>query len=265
MCLIAVAYNATPEFELIAVANRDEFYGRPAEPLHLWESSELAKHAVVAGGRDLQAGGTWLATSRFKGSRRFAAVTNYRNPDQTVSKRSRGMLVTGFLAGNLNAADFAKALQDDAMNYGGYNLLLLDDSGLHYCTNRWPAEDELVGFQARHQILEAGVYVLSNHLLDSPWPKSLRLREKVRALLASRDRKEVLNADGWLDLMGDPVQASADELPNTGMPVQLERQLSSAFIRMPGYGTRSSTVVTIGTGLWCRDWHERASIRFHRA
>ncbi|GAA3945361.1 NRDE family protein [Allohahella marinimesophila] len=244
MCLIALAYKATPDFELLALANRDEFYARPAAPLHLWEPS--SQHGPVVGGQDLQAGGTWMAVSRYDGVRRFAAVTNYRNPDQALAARSRGELVSDFLEGELNAADFAAGLGRTAMQYGGFNLLLQDDSGLHYCTNRWPRQGEPAGFQVHCRALEAGVYVLSNHLLDSPWPKSLRLRQQVDELLRGRSAGDALDSTAWLDLMLDRSQAADEALPLTGMPVEMERQLSSAFIALPGYGTRCSTLVSIG-------------------
>ncbi|WP_416395717.1 NRDE family protein [Allohahella sp. A8] len=246
MCLIAVAYNATEDYELIALANRDEFYDRPAMPLHLWEPSALTRHGPVAGGQDLQAGGTWLAASRYHGTRRFAAVTNYRNPDQAIAAHSRGELVTNFLGGSLDAAAFAEALGDTAMQYGGFNLLLFDDSGLHYCTNRWPLDGEPAGFQAEHRVLDSGVYVLSNHLLDSPWPKSLQLRKQVNRLLTEHEPDDPIDPDCWLNLMLDPTQANDEALPVTGMPLEMERQLSSAFIALANYGTRCSTLVTIG-------------------
>lgn len=245
MCLIALAYKITADLELLVLANRDEFTARPAAPLHIWPPSDSVEHGSLAAGQDLQAGGTWMGIARFDGSRRFAAVTNYRNPDQTPATLSRGALVSDFLAGSRQAPVFVDALSRTAMGYGGFNLLLLDHNGLYYCSNRWPRDDNTTGYQFHQRKLTGGIYVLSNHLLDSPWPKSLRLRGQLSQQLEQRKSAEAINPQTLLDLMLDTTQADTADLPVTGLSMDIEQQLSSVFIRLPGYGTRCSTLVSI--------------------
>src|SRR5210317_1977072 len=92
VCLIVVAFKAHPEFPLIVAANRDEFHARPSQAADWW-----ADQPNIVGGRDLLAGGTWLAAHR---DGRFSAVTNYRDAEPKRGKlTSRGVLVTRYLLG----------------------------------------------------------------------------------------------------------------------------------------------------------------------
>ena len=70
MCLLVLAWRAHPRYRLVVAANRDEFHDRAAAPLAPWPPP-----AQILAGRDLRAGGTWLALDR---ARRFGVVTNYR-------------------------------------------------------------------------------------------------------------------------------------------------------------------------------------------
>jgi uncharacterized protein with NRDE domain len=89
MCLIGIAYQHLPGTPLLLLANRDEYYARPARAIDRWED---APH--ILGGRDGQAGGSWLAVSE---SGRVAAVTNVRTGSRTPGRRSRGELVQAWL------------------------------------------------------------------------------------------------------------------------------------------------------------------------
>ena len=222
MCLIGLAYEVHPRYRLMVVANRDEFRERPTAPLHRWE-----EHPTILAGRDLRAGGTWLGVSE---TGRFAAITNYRDPREPRGGPSRGTLVGDFLAGETSAADYLAALAARGGDYSGFNLLVLDGSGLWYYGNRGPAPRRLV----------PGIYALSNALLDTPWPKVVRLRNGLaRHLLSSPE------PDGatLLGLLRDPWQPPAESLPDTGVPAEWEGLLASAFIDGRDYGTRSSTLV----------------------
>lgn len=227
MCLITFALHQHPEYALVLVANRDEFYARPADPARFWPESP----AILAG-RDLEQGGTWLGIRR---DGRWAAVTNFRDLERRQYPLSRGDLTRNFLSGDLSAVDFIKDLHPSMSRYGGFNLLLGDAGGVHYCSNRTPHEAELA----------PGVYGLSNHLLDTPWPKLVKAKVGLRRLLndAQPPSEEQLAA-----LLADPtIYPSADDpdLPGTSIDPGLERSLSAAFITAPGYGTRCTTVLTI--------------------
>ena len=85
MCLVVLAWQQHPEFPLIIAGNRDEFHGRPTERASWWSDAP-----DIIGGRDLQAGGTWLAVGK---TGRFATVTNFREGQTGGSgRKSRGAL-----------------------------------------------------------------------------------------------------------------------------------------------------------------------------
>jgi len=163
MCLLLAAWGVHPRYDLAVAANRDERHARPASPMHYWP----APSGVLAG-RDLTAGGTWLGVDD-RG--RFAAVTNYH---ETVTaapgQPSRGHLVAGFLSATAGAADWLAALETEASRYAGFNLLVADGESLWYASNR---------AETFARPLPAGIYGLSNHLLDTPWPKTLRARGRM--------------------------------------------------------------------------------------
>ena len=228
MCLILIAYRCHPGYELLVAANRDEFHERPAAPLAFWEDTP----AVLAG-RDLQAGGTWMGLSR---TGRFAAITNYRDPGWVrPGAPSRGHLVSDYLQGTTAARAFLEELQPVADRYNSFNLLLGDQTGLYYYSNR----------AGEPQALTPGLYGLSNHLLDTPWPKLRRGVTKLGKVLAEQSDPAL---DDLLEILTDRILASDAELPQTGVPLEWERWLSSIFIDAPGYGTRSSTVLRIDNG-----------------
>lgn len=221
MCLIGVAWRADAQHELVLAANRDEFHDRPSAPAAPWDDAPQ-----VFGGRDLRSGGSWLAVSQ-RG--RLAAVTNVRRmiPPNPAAP-TRGALVADFVRGDAGAAAFAEGLRAKAEAYSGFNLLLYDGRELLYVDNHPEFEVARVA---------PGVHVVSNDQLDTPWPKSLRLKA---VLERTRDRAALFEA------LADRRPARDAELPDTGVGLELERMLSPAFIVSPGYGTRCSTVVALG-------------------
>jgi uncharacterized protein with NRDE domain len=226
MCLLVVAWQTHPRYRLIVAGNRDEFHERPAAPLGWWSDAP-----GVLAGRDLRAGGTWLGLSR---SGRFGLVTNFRDADATVraDAPSRGELVPAYLRNGSGATPYLDELQQRATQYAGFNLLLGDATGLHYYTN--------VG-GTTPRVLSPGIYGLSNHRLDEPWPKLVRTRERFAAALRNPDPAPA----ALLDLLGDTTPAAFDTAPDAGLPADLERALSAPFVRHERYGTRCSTVVLV--------------------
>ncbi len=221
MCLIVFAWQVHRDYPLVVAANRDEFLDRPATPAHWWP--ELPD---VLAGRDLEAGGTWMGLAR---GGRFAALTNYRDPSRHRSGvPSRGALVRDALTGAADTLSTLQAIAADSSRYAGFNLLVSDGAtlGIHESTT------------GAVRLLEPGVYGLSNHLLDSPWPKLVRTRERLAGLLP-----RLPDDDAVLDLLRDPSPAPDPHLPDTGISLEWERWLSPAFIRAPRYGTRCSSLV----------------------
>ncbi len=222
MCLILVAWRAHPDYPLVVAANRDEFFARPAAEAGWWQDCPS-----VFAGRDLEAGGTWLGLDR---DGRFAGLTNFRDPQRNRDGTpSRGALVADFLRGRESTAEALARLQFEGPRYNAFNLLVSDGDSLGIY--------ESASGSAR--LLEPGLHALSNHLLDTPWPKVTAGKSRLaRALRALPDDTPLC------ELLRDDRPAPDAELPRTGVSLAWERMLSSAFIRAPGYGTRCSTVVT---------------------
>ncbi len=242
MCLIAFALNADPACPLLIAANRDEYLDRPTAPLHRWS---LADGTEVVGGRDLRDGGTWLGLSP---QGRVAMLTNVRQAVVGPGARSRGELVTRWLQGDGDEDRFAQGIDPEA--YGGFNLVVGDFHARRWSWlgNRRPDEPHHVHPPALHRrALGAGVYGLSNASLDTPWPKTRRLKQ---ALMTSLEHLRHDASGRWIDPLAqalfDDQPAPDPDMPRTGVPSDAERALSSAFVRMPdrAYGTRSSLVVS---------------------
>ncbi len=230
MCLIFVAWQMLPECPLLVAANRDEFYARPTRAAEFWPQAPR-----VLAGRDLEGGGSWLGVTR---SGRWGALTNYRNPAELggvgAEKRSRGLLVSDFLAGTATLAVALTDLAADPDQYRGFNLLLGDARGLSYYSNRG----------APPRPLPPGLYGLSNHLLDTPWPKVAEGKRALAALLARGEPRE----EDLFALLADRTLAPDSLLPATGLSRDWERRLSARFIHGPEYGTRASTLLRIDSG-----------------
>ncbi len=217
MCLIVLAYKVHPRYPLVLAANRDEFRIRPAEPAHWWND---APHILA--GRDLQAGGTWMGITR---NGRFAALTNYRDLHRPPKQGpSRGLLVRDALEGTLDLTATAA--------YEGFNLLHGTVDALRYHNNIEPTDAPL----------SPGVHGLSNAFLDTPWPKVQAAKSGLEELLQGPD---MALTDGLFALLRDERPATDAQLPETGLPLPMERAVSSIFIDTPGYGTRCSTVVLV--------------------
>ncbi len=223
MCLISFAINSHPKYKLILAANRDEFYDRPTASAHFWNS----KSNILAG-KDLKEGGTWLGINK---DGRIAAITNYRDPKNIkLNAPSRGFLVKEFLSKNISNDEFTEGLKISGNKYNGFNLIFGTIDDLRYYSNQI---NKVVK-------LQSGIYGLSNHLLNTPWPKV----EKVKNYLAQNLNGEI-NIEELLELLSNEHQFDDDQLPDTGVGIELERKLSPIFIKSDKYGTRSSTIILV--------------------
>ena len=222
MCLLVFAIGQHESFPLVVAGNRDEFHARPSQAAHWWPD-----HPDIVGGRDLQAGGTWLAMSR---SGRFAAVTNFRDAHrEKAGLRSRGHLITGFLGSTAATSDYLAGIDRDA--YAGFNLLVSDGRSAAYLSNRGGGMRELV----------PGVYGLSNATLDEPWTKVTRTKSRLARLI----EEDNVNESSLMRVLGDREKASADEVETNGLSFSMAHALTAPFIVHPEYGTRCSTVLTV--------------------
>jgi uncharacterized protein with NRDE domain len=236
MCLILLALNVVPRRPWLLLGNRDEFHARPSASAQAW-----ADAPDVIGGRDLEAGGSWLALNR---SGRFAAITNVRSGAPRRGTRSRGELVATFVRGGATPVSYARETAAHRAEFGPFNFVVGDRS-MAACASSLRDQD---------WSLEPGVHVLSNGPPDVSWPKATRLRERFLALYPPTDEQDPASPESafseaaepedvaLLDLLADISQPPDDELPETGVPFELERILAPIFIHGEQYGTRASTL-----------------------
>ena len=225
MCLALIALDAHPAYAVVIAANRDEHHARPAAPASWWDEGWIA-------GRDLSAGGTWLAVTR---AGRYALVTNVREPGSRDRQApSRGALVTRVVDEASSPPSSVAGVVSAGAAYNGFNLVAGDLASACWGSNR------VDGVRA----LAAGIHGISNAALDTPWPKVTRSKAAFAAWCAG-DARDV---EGLFAVLGDRRQADDALLPSTGVPIEWERRLSPPFIVGPeiGYGTRCSTIVMLG-------------------
>lgn len=224
MCLILFSWKAHPDYELIVAANRDEWRDRPTAPAQWWDDAP-----DLLAGRDLKAGGTWMGIAR---NGRFAAITNFRDPsDKRSTAPSRGTLVMDFLLDDRAPREFLEAVSHRDETFNGFNLIAGDGKKLMCLASR----DGVV------REVEPGIHGLSNHVLDEPWPKVTQGRIELQQAI-----REPLDSEALFTVLSDRTMAPDGALPETGVGLEWERVLSPALIVAPDYGTRSSTVLTIG-------------------
>lgn len=224
MCLVVVALNHHPDYRLIVVANRDEFYNRATAPANYWQD-----HPAVLGGRDLQAGGTWMAMNV---NGRISMITNYRDLSRiNPAAPSRGHLVTDYVLSADRPLTYLEQVASNGDNYNGFNLLVGNPKELYYYSN----------YGSGIAPVPPGLHGLSNHLLGTPWPKVKNALQKVRSILNAKS----VDPAKLLEVMYDDAVAQDSDLPDTGVGLELERILSSMFIKSHEYGSRSTTAVLV--------------------
>ena len=222
MCLIVFAYKAHPKYKLILAANRDEFYERPTAVANWWED-----HTSILAGRDLKAQGTWMGVDK---NGRFAAVTNYRDASNVKENvKSRGDLPVNFLAKNKVSIEYNAEVLEEADQYTGFNLLTMDKDMV--CINN---------YENKINVLESGIYGLSNALLDVVWPKVEKAKNNFQIIINGN-----FSPNNLIELMQDEEVVCDEKLPQTGLPLETERAVSAMCIRTSNYGTCCSTIITI--------------------
>ena len=223
MCILAWNWQPDSDTPLLLIANRDEFYDRPALATHWWHGGKMLA------GKDLHAGGSWLGVNRDK---KMAALTNYRDLSAARSDApSRGDLVCNFLNQNGSARAYLENLKSVSDLYNPFNLLLFDGH-------------DLLGFESRNRKIltfEQGIGAVSNADFHSNWPKHKNIKNNFSRLIYALENEN----DAYYAILKDENKASYLDLPETGLPVDVEHALSSVFIRIPGYGTRVSSILKI--------------------
>ena len=214
MCLIAWSWRQHPDYPLVVLANRDEAHARSSAPAHWWEHTD----PPILAGRDLEAGGTWLGLTP---AGQFAALTN--RPGQKpagTDAPSRGGLIVHCLSTPISTAQAGAELEPVAGDYAGFNLLFGDGRSLAFLSNREPA-----------RTLGPGVHAMANGALDEPIPKVERLAGRLRDW-GNAGAEPVF--DEWLEALAD------------ARPLEGGLAHSAVFVKGEQYGTRASTIVTMG-------------------
>jgi uncharacterized protein with NRDE domain len=223
MCLIAIATQIHPLYPLIIAANRDEFYHRPTAPLAFWQD-----HPNILAGRDLEQNGTWLGITK---TGRFAAITNFREPASIDPLApSRGLLVSNFLGSDQHPEKYLNAIKDSDKKYNGFNLVVGDMHELWWYSNK---KNDIVK-------ITPGIHVISNHLMDTRWPKTVKTMSGIQAICR---RNSAIDPEDIFQVLADKNRPPDDSLPDTGVGLEWERILSSVFVFSDIYGTRSSSVI----------------------
>ena len=208
---------------MIVAGNRDEFHARPTDDAHWWPDTHDVTETL--GGRDKQAGGTWLALGR---NGRFATVTNFRDAQPPATGlRSRGELVTRFLQSARSPTEYVEDIDGD--RYAGFNLIAIDGDEAAYVSNRGIGPITL----------EPGIYGVANATLDTPWTKVERSKSRLAALI---DQDEI-GVSRLLDLLADRDKADVSEVESGRLPFDVAHAITAPFIVQPEYGTRCSTIV----------------------
>lgn len=225
MCLILFAFRESSEYPLVVAGNRDEAYQRPAAAAAFWQD-----YPQVYGGRDLEMGGAWMGMSL---SGRFAAVTNFRDgAPKGIAPRSRGELVGAYLTGHQPAQPYLQTVAGRQSEYAGFSALAGNLGALWYLSN----------YGNGVQAVRPGMHGLSNHLLDTPWPKVENGKRELARLL----HNERLTPEALFEMLADRSVAPPEALPDTGVGVRREKQLGPKFIAVDDrYGTRASTAIIV--------------------
>ncbi|GAB6161826.1 NRDE family protein [Desulfothermus naphthae] len=231
MCIALIACNFFNDYPLIILSNRDEYHNRPTERAHFWKD-----YPDILAGKDLEQGGTWFGINKQNG--KIGLLTNFREPGEERNKHSRGALVVNFLINNYLPEHYLSLLKKSKKNYNGYNLIFGTKEKLYYFNN--------VKSISLH--LSKGVHVLSNGILNEPWPKCERLRELFLQL--TRDCTTIPSVEKLFTILRDDTTFPDEKLPDTGVGIKLERFLCPIFIKDPKYGTRTSTVLLMKKNNW---------------
>jgi len=225
MCIILFSYKSHPRYKLILASNRDEFYERPTKPLTEWD-----ENTNILAGKDEMSHGTWMGVTK---NGRYSALTNYRDLSRIKDGApSRGLLVSNFLEKPDQPEKYMEKIKKTTLLYNDFNLLVGDENDLFYYSN---VSNEIIK-------IEKGIHGLSNHLINTSWPKVKKGKEELKKLT---ETNEEVNINAILNLLNDTSIPPDTQLPDTGVGLEWERALSPIFIKTEKYGTRASSVLTL--------------------
>jgi uncharacterized protein with NRDE domain len=228
VCLLVVASRVVPAWPLVVAANRDERLDRPAAPAGLLRAQPYR----TVGGRDLFAGGTWLAVND-RGV--VAGLTNRPLPDgRDPAKRSRGEIPLALTA----AADAASAVDAFTSSYeaGRYNpcwVLVGDRTSLYLLDLTDDGDGSGSEIGVRVQALPPGVHVLENVAYGEPSTKV----DRVHRLLDGRLGAPA-DGDPLVDVLRDH---------DVTDPTRSRPEVSACCVHAGDYATRSSLLVRVPT------------------
>ncbi len=226
MCLIVLSIKPNKSYKLVLSSNRDEFYDRPTENMHWWQTNPK-----VLAGKDKNFDGTWMAMTEFG---KFAAVTNVKEFTSLSTRHksleelsSRGDLVKNFVMSDYTAGEYIDTFK--GLNYQGFNLILFDGQEAIVCSNR--------GLEKK---LDEGItYAIGNRPLEQ---KSEKLKS------AEKDFKNILDSNISSKSLFKMMQLPKNEPLEFSKAFTKENhgeEFPYRFIETDIYGTRSTTTITI--------------------
>ncbi len=219
---------------MVVGANRDERLDRPAVPVTVLRERDPR----ILGGRDLLARGTWLAVNSLGV---MAGLTNQPSENgRDPTKRSRGELPLACASHPTAAAAIAAlAAGVDPAHYNPCWMLVGDrDELFSVALGPGSARPEIEG-------LAPGLHVLENAPLRAASRKASFARGLVeRALAEQPDRGPAGAVAALQSVLGDHRPAVPEPRTDAAGHVW-PAALSAACVHADGFGTRSSTIITV--------------------
>ena len=224
MCTLALYLRVFPEYPMVVAANRDEYLARPAVA-----PTVLSENPMIVGGKDLKAGGTWLAINEFG---LIAGLLNRRSDlPADPDRRSRGLLCLDALKYKTVEEALRFVVAQDPERYNPFNLMLASREAAAVAHNR----------QGRIEAtrLRAGTHLLTNlDVNDFECPRISRSFNRFAALASEPDvAKEPPSMRQRLARLLSDHSTQLD--PRTGRP-------NSLCLHLGDYGTRSSSMIFMG-------------------
>lgn len=223
MCTLALYLRAFPQFPLVVAANRDEFLARPAVP-----PTRLSERPLVIGGKDLRAGGTWLAINEHG---LIAGLLNRRSEAPAdPDRRSRGLLCLDALRHRTVEEALRFVVAQDPEHYNPFNLLLASREGAAVAHNRHGRIDATM--------LTAGTHLLTNlDVNDFECPRISRSFSRFAALAADPDAAD--DPSAMRQRLATLLSDHSTQLDSrNGRP-------NSLCLHMGDYGTRESSLIFV--------------------
>jgi len=230
MCIIFLSIGNHPEYPLIVLVNRDEYFDRPTKSTKYWDPP----HDHILASKDLRANGLQFGITK---TGKFVIITNFRESLYEVpDKLSRGLLALKYLEENLTPEQYLNSIIPQEGNYNAYNIIAGQLDDVWYYSNRLPLKKPV-------HLLPGKIYGLTNHLMDTPWPKVETGKKLLSGIEDPSDTEKLFL------ILNDLTPCDDKEVQVTGYPFETEKKMRSIFVppflkeQQRVFGTRSQHVL----------------------